>query len=410
MRVLFLAPHPFYMDRGTPIAVDHVLTVLSERGADVDVITFHEGRNIVHDHVTLHRIPAIPFVHGLRPGFSWKKVVCDGMMAVMTLFMAIGYDYDVVHAVEESVYIAVVLKWITGLPYVYDMDSSVAFQMVEKYPWLSPVRRLLLWCERLAVRNAAAVAPVCEALAAGIVDYEPAKVVQIHDVPLLEPRSATVGDLRKALGIDGIVCMYVGNLEAYQGIDLLLESFALLVKATADVHLVIVGGEAADIQKYRKQAEALTMGTRVHFMGPRPISELSDLLSQSDILVSPRIRGINTPMKLYSYLASGKAVVATDLATHTQILDSTVAMLSPPAPDRFAAAMLDLIENPALRERIGRAGQRLIQEKYTYTDFRERVNGLYDWLEQQHVQTSPAPSLSRSREDKAARDSGKIRP
>ena len=122
MRVLFLAPHPFYLDRGTPIAVDRALEVLSERGADVDVVTFHEGRDVVHNHVTIHRIPDIPFVHDLRPGFSWKKAICDCFMVVTTLFMVIGSEYDVVHAVEESVYIAVFLHWLTGLPYVYDMD------------------------------------------------------------------------------------------------------------------------------------------------------------------------------------------------------------------------------------------------------------------------------------------------
>ena len=52
-----------------------------------------------------------------------------------------------------------------------------------------------------------------------------------------------------------------------------------------------------------------------------------------DILVSPRIRGTNTPLKIYSYLRSGKPIVATDLLTHTQVLSPDVARLVAPDAD-----------------------------------------------------------------------------
>ena len=65
-----LAPHPFYQERGTPIAVDLLLTALSKRNAQIDVITFHEGQDRFYPHVTLHRIPRLPFIKGVRPGFS----------------------------------------------------------------------------------------------------------------------------------------------------------------------------------------------------------------------------------------------------------------------------------------------------------------------------------------------------
>jgi glycosyltransferase involved in cell wall biosynthesis len=384
MNVLLLAPHPFYQDRGTPIAVNLVLRVLSERGTRIDMVTFHEGSDVVHDHVRIHRIPTIPFVNGLRPGFSWKKLVCDAVMVLKTLALASKNRYHVVHAVEEAVYIALFLKWILRIPYVYDMDSSMAQQMEEKYPFLVVIRRVLYAFERLAVRNADAILPVCEALTASIAQYQPKKVCQLHDVPLLaEGTHAPRVDLRKDLGIDGTVIMYVGNLEAYQGIDLLLESFALLMKKAKDVDLVIIGGEAADIEKYRKRAGELGIHSRLHFLGPKPIQDLSGLLSQADILVSPRIKGNNTPMKLYSYLHSGKAVVATALPTHTQVLNSRVAMLADPRAEDFSMAVLQLVEDESLRVMIGKAGRNLIEEKYMFSSFCEKLNGLYDWLEQE---------------------------
>ena len=58
------------------------------------------------------------------------------------------------------------------------------------------------------------------------------------------------------------------------------------------------------------------------------------------MLVSPRIAGTNTPLKLYAYLKTGKPIVATDLPTHTQVLTSQTALLAPPDPRAFGQALL----------------------------------------------------------------------
>ncbi len=80
------------------------------------------------------------------------------------------------------------------------------------------------------------------------------------------------------------------------------------------------------------------------FTGQQPAKEIPGFVQAADLLVSPRIRGTNTPLKIYSYLRSGKPIVATNLLTHTQVLTPEIAMLVDPKPEPFAAAMLELIE------------------------------------------------------------------
>lgn len=385
MQVLVLAPQPFYQDRGTPIAVNMVLQALSERGANVDLVTYHEGRDIHLERVTVHRIPRLPGVRNLRPGFSLKKLICDALMAGTALRMVCRKRYDVVHAVEESVFIALVFKWLFRCPYIYDMDSSLVLQMIEKHPFLGAGTGLLQFWEKLAVRHAHAVVPVCQALQETITAYKPHKVVVVQDVSLLPEHGDAApgmppGTLRAELGLDGSLVMYVGNLESYQGIGLLLKSFALVRQQSAQANLVIIGGERADIDTYQEQARHLGMHPYVHFLGPRPVPELASYLAQADILVSPRIKGNNTPMKLYSYLHSGKALVATNLLTHTQVLDHHVAVLTEPSPAAFAQGLLGLINNPEHRETLGKAGKKLVQEQYSYTAFRTKFDDLYNWL------------------------------
>ena len=190
--------------------------------------------------------------------------------------------------------------------------------------------------------------------------------------------------------------MYVGNLEQYQGIDLLLDSFRLALLQACDSHLVIIGGISEDIQHYRQRAQDLGIHGHVHFPGPRPVTHLAYYLAQADILVSPRIQGNNTPMKLYSYLDSGKALLATDLPTHTQVLSSRVACLTSPLSDAFSQGMLHLINEPNLRQQLGREAQILVAQQHTYEAFSTKLTSLYDWLQESLFGEAVQPNLSNS--------------
>lgn len=379
LKILFLIPHPFYQDRGSPIADNMILKALSTRGDRIDVVTYSEGKDISYKEVNIYRIIKVPFLLNIRPGFSWKKLVCDLLMFFEVIRLISKKRYDLVHAVEETVFIALFLKKVFKLEYIYDMDSSLAQQMIEKHSWLSPLKSTLRFFERIAIKNAKCVIPVCQALADDISMYRPKKVEILPDISLLAQEEQPIVNLRDELAIDNLILMYVGNLENYQGVDLLLESFAIVLgKANAD--LVIVGGEPSHIRKYQKRARVLDISNKVHFLGAKPAGELGSYLAQADILLSPRIQGKNTPMKIYSYLDSGKPVVATNLLTHTQVLSSQVAMLATPTPADFAEATLSLMHNQTLRLSLGRAGKSLIQQKYTYTAFYQKLNSLYDWL------------------------------
>lgn len=190
MKILLLAPQPFYQDRGTPIAVSLLLRVLSERGNQVDVVTYHEGRDVKFKHVTLHRTINLSFIRNIRPGLSWKKIICDFFLFLKSARLVQRNHYDLIFAVEEAVFIALVWKWIFNIPYVYDMDSWLSEQIVEKFPFLKPFTFLFRLSEGLAVRNATGVAPVCDALTAIILTYKPRKVVVLQDIGSLPDSAA----------------------------------------------------------------------------------------------------------------------------------------------------------------------------------------------------------------------------
>jgi glycosyltransferase involved in cell wall biosynthesis len=83
----------------------------------------------------------------------------------------------------------------------------------------------------------------------------------------------------------------------------------------------------------------MNLEDRVRLLGSQPSSEIPYFLKNSDVLVSPRILGTNIPLKIYAYLKSGIPVVATNLYTHTQTLDSRIAILVDPEPEKFATGI-----------------------------------------------------------------------
>ena len=382
MRILLLAPHPFYQARGTPIAVKTVLDFLSDRGDTVDVLTYAEGADVAIPNVTVHRVPRVPGLRGIRPGFSLKKVASDVLMVGACLRLVRRNRYDLIHAVEESAFIAAAMRALSGVPYVYDMDSSLAEQLVDAYPALRFAFPVLRRMEALAVRRSSGVLTVCAALQDVALAHDPGQLVgRVEDTTLLSDPKSMTGNGRLPGTDGGPVAMYVGNLESYQGIDLLLEGFRHALSRVPSAKLVIVGGQAPDIARYRRRAERLGIVGSVVFTGPQPIGMLSELLRQADVLVSPRLKGLNTPMKIYSYLDSGSAVLATRLRTHTQVLNDGMAYLVDPEPVAFGRGLAELMADPELRARLASSAKAYVQREHTPEAARRKLEAFYSTME-----------------------------
>jgi len=354
---------------------------LGELGHSVHLLVFAEGEEIVIPRVTIHRHIPIPGIANIKPGLSLKKLICDFFFFIKSMQLVRKHDFQLVHAVEESVFMALVLKKIFKIPYVYDMDSCMSVQLVDKFPSLGLVRRIMEWLEKAAITGSIGVLAVCKALEDIVKKCAPGKLTaRLEDITLLESGSEGDENLREELGITGLVLMYVGNLEKYQGIDLLLAGFKEAVARRSDLALVLIGGKKEDIQSYQQQTKQFGIAANVFFCGPRPVQQLGYYLGQADILVSPRTQGNNTPMKIYSYLDSGIPVLATKLPTHTQVLDEDISCLVKPIPADMAEGILILAEDKVLRERIAGKARKRVQEEYSLPAFQRKLKIFYEKL------------------------------
>ena len=140
-----------------------------------------------------------------------------------------------------------------------------------------------------------------------------------------------------------------------------------------DARLLLAGGKPDQVERARAQAAAAGIGSVTIFAGERPAPEIPAYLLACDALVSPRSRGTNTPLKIYQYLRSGKAIVATRLLTHTQVLDDETAILTGASAREFADGILVALTDRARAASVGASAQHLAETKYSYEAYLDRT-------------------------------------
>ncbi len=342
MNILMIAPEPFFEPRGTPFSEYFRIRALSALGHRVDLVTYPFGEDRQIPGLRIFRSWRPPGIRAVKTGPSGAKLVLDAFLFLRVLGRMFSGQYDLVHSHEEGSIMGVVFQKLTRTPHLYDMHSSLVQQMGNfQFTRSRLVIRFFRIIERISLKNAASVIVICRAL------YDQAAAVTAADKltlieNFLDDRPACTDEgrvrrLRESFGTGArTIVMYAGTLEPYQGMPLLIDSMERL---DASYSLVLVGGTAEQVAGLRRVLAARDLAGRVVLLGRQPAADIPAYLRAADVLVSPRTLGTNIPLKIYSYLASGVPLVATDLPTHTQTISPDIAVLALPEPEAFAAGI-----------------------------------------------------------------------
>ena len=404
-----LAPEPFFEPRGTPFSEYHRIKALGELGHHVDLVTYPIGRDVELPNLRIFRSLRPPFLRTVGIGPSFAKVVLDGLMLLTIVRRAMSERYDAIHSHEEMGLVGVWLaKWLR-IPHLYDMHSSLPQQLSNfKYSQSPALRGVFAWAEGQMVHKSQVVITICQELQDTVTGMGAGdRSLLIENVmggDVDEAPSQSPAAIRATWGIPPAapLALYTGTFEAYQGVDMLIEASAIGARRRPDARVLVVGGVPAQVDAARVKAAAIGASTVMVFTGQQPAKDIPGFVQAADLLVSPRIRGTNTPLKIYSYLRSGKPIVATNLLTHTQVLTPDIARLVEPKPERFADAMLELIEHPSERERLAAAAATLARDKYSRESYLRRTAHAYERL---GAPVAPAASASaRENEGELRRD------
>lgn len=346
-RILIAAPQPFFQERGTPIAVRHVVQSLSDLGFEVDVLTFPLGWSPDIPGVTYHRVSnPLGFRH-IPIGFSLRKVLLNIFLWRKLKRLLATKEFACVHAVEEAAFFAVLAARRHGIPVVYDMQSSLPEQL--RRHWLlgfGPVHHMIQGCERWLLRNADRVA-----CSAGLEDRVRSLMPGAHVLRWTFP--GTFGEtadsfraeLRAELGIskEQMVVVYTGNFAEYQGLERLVGAIEPVRRVHPHVVFVFVGAGMEEAGVIGRRLAQSLPAEAYRLIPPQPWSRMPRYLAAADVAVSPREYGSNLPLKVIEYLAAGLPIVATDIPAHTTLLDERIAVLVESTAAGIAEGIIGLV-------------------------------------------------------------------
>jgi glycosyltransferase involved in cell wall biosynthesis len=350
-------------------------------GHQVDLITYPFGEDVTMPGLRILRSAKVPLVRDVKIGPSIGKLFLDLPLFFSTWrALRIG-GYDLVHSHEEAAFFCAPMARRFGLIHVYDMHSSLPQQLDNFNSFnFAPIRRVFAALEHYVLKSCDGVITICQDLADVAVPYcknKPHSMIEnTGDDATVFGGAVAASDGGTDFSGERIV-LYTGTFEPYQGLDLLLDAFSLVLPQVEGVRLVLVGGRAHQVEAYRAKARELGIDGRTTFVGQVHPSQIPGFIKGAELIVSPRSSGTNTPLKIYGYLRSGRPIVATNLHTHTQTLKPEVAELVAPTPAALAVGILKVLNDRGYAAALSQAAQRLSDDEYSEEAYLRKMGDFY---------------------------------
>lgn len=175
--------------------------------------------------------------------------------------------------------------------------------------------------------------------------------------------------------------LFVGRLERRKGLDYLLKACAKVKKEFANFRLIVVGPGTLLRRKYEAMVKDFAIEDNVVFVGFVPSAELPSYYRSADIFCAPATGGESFGIVLLEAMACARPVIATNIIGYASVLKhGTEGILVPPKDDdSLAQAILKLVDDRQLRERLGEQG-RINAEKYSWANIARQVMDYYKSL------------------------------
>src|SRR5262245_53302206 len=272
------------------------------------------------------------------------------------------------------------LKRRTGIRLLLEVNAPLARER-GAYGGIG-LKRLTRSLERFIWESADFVLPVSHVLAneirsAGVAAHQIAVMPNAID-PTGFAQDVNCEAAKSQLGLAGkTVLGFVGFVRGWHGLDAILDWLGQ-PDSPPTVHLLLVG-DGPELPALKEQTRRLGISDRVHFTGLVDRATAARMIAAFDVALQPKCVEYASPLKLFEYMALGKAIVAPDQPNIREVLDGEVSALlfDPKNKASLIAAIRRLGDDPKLRTRMGAEARRAIVDKrLTWAENARRVTAL----------------------------------
>lgn len=389
--ILFITPQPFFQWRGSPIRVRFGLQALSELGFHVDLLALPFGQDLEIPDVKIIRVSNPFSLNNIPIGPSPSKAAFDLFLLSKAHALITKNRYDFLHCIEDAGAMGILLRKVHGCPLIYEKHSEPA--SYSRGWFLKILMHIYGKVEAYVTRNADTVITGPDLIENDRAMAPHQRLHSIASIPstLQEADDKQAGLIRKKLikRECEFLITYVGSFASYQGIDLIFESMPGVLRDSPFARFIIIGGKEKEIAKRKRWLVAKKISDSVSFLGMIDPDQIPNYLAASDILLSPRVAGKNSSIKLLDYLKAGRPIVATDIPANRALLDESVSVFTQTTSKSFSAGITRLVKSENLRNRLSGNGKKIIAERHSFKAFKRCLKNCYDDLRlQQPNQTA----------------------
>lgn len=392
MKILYiLQDHNPFFGRGNVIGghIAHIIGVIEafqRLGHKIVIGSFDRvpywNNNDVHYRLFKTSEMPVPKLRGLMRQWQLTNQIIEAIRETQPDFVYVRWT--------ANLFFHRVNRIFADLPIVMECNTASEMYLGKSRPGV-----LGKWLARIADQGHARSATLISAVSA-----ETKEFLLAHQ-PSLDPRRVIINpngvdtnrfnyaesDIRDHHGIPrhSVVIGYAGNFCTWHRVDLLIHAFQGL--ELENIYLVIIGTGSITLEKSLRSVAAIRRSSQVIFTGPVPFDQMPEYLSVCDILVSPQSSSVGgklhqSPIKLYEYMAVGRAVVGSRIGQICRVIEDgrNGLLFEPDSREDLERVLKRLVENQALREQLGRAARSEADQNHSWEANVSRILEALDHL------------------------------
>ncbi|MFH1584160.1 MAG: glycosyltransferase family 4 protein, partial [Actinomycetota bacterium] len=359
--ILMIAPTPFFADRGCHVRILEEIKALQKLGNKVTLFTYGLGRDIPG--ISIKRSINFPWYKKLSAGPSWHMLYIDPILGIKCMIGILKKKPDIIHShLHEGTIIAYFARvFRPKIPIIFDFQGSLTSELIDhKFIKESGFFYKFMYFTESKINKMPDIIVTSSSNSTKqlISDFNinDKKVYTIMDG--VNSDEITPGEdrlkIREKFEIPKFkrIIIYVGVLNKYQGIDLLLETISILKerKEAEKIHFLIVGFPEKDYIEMSKKMEISNMIT---FTGKVTYSKVPNYLRAADIAITPKISQTEANLKVFSYMAVGIPTICFDNPVNREILGKLGVYAELGDKDSLANTIMNLVNIPGKIKELG---------------------------------------------------------
>jgi len=390
MKILVVAPTPFFSDRGTHIRILEEALALEKLGHKITIATYHVGKDIhkeIKTKIDVRRILRLIFWYKkLEAGPDWQKIILDLMLIRKVFFLTRTQKPDIIHGhLHEGVLIGFIVKTIffwRRIRLVADFHGSLTQEMVSHGYLKKGLKSVFSLIEKLINKMGDFAVTSSWEMTKELQLVREDQVETLLDGTDVDSFSInkTPQEIRKEmeLPLDKTIVVYTGGLVPNKGINYLFEAMRIVLKKKNDIFFLIGGYPAEHIEKFMHENNLSQENIRLTV--PVNFFELPQFILAGDIAIDPKDSTAKQASgKMLNYMSAGLPIVCLDKPNNREYLNEGGYYYKQSTGEEIAEAIFYLADHPEERKIKGALNKRRALD-FSWDNSGQKLEKIYNQL------------------------------